>query len=531
MPIASARAKDRLRGIGALALCALLGACEQVDLVYSIDLCRGEGEGVISANCRQCLKPPFARQCPQCQEPEADPSCSVGLAVTQSDAGTAADGGSAGGKGGMGSAGSSGQPGQAVSGTGGSAAPVSAGAQAPDPCNGPCRSPDAVCWAKEGTCVECLVASDCANATCDSRHRCVECTSHADCGGRACDLDNQKCVDCVSDGECTQNPVLNVCNAAHKCVDCDATHGCSDPANPACVGQACVACDVDSHCSDPQNKKCLTMNHTCVECLARADCDAPKPACDTSAHACVECLADTDCATQHCLEPMTKCVECEADGDCKTAASGHCGSNNSCVRCTSQDQCNHLVDTLACDTASGTCVECVDDSTCGDSSCIRAQHVCSTVKRGSLGVCAECQADTQCGTNLKCVALTFASLPWTKTYCLYSRAAAGGCGAIPAATIRPYTRTVQGVASVDGSQGPYCAPQTTCEALMAASNPVGGQYCDPAETCGIIGADDGVCNGANRCTYVCTTDADCPVEGLRICSGTGAQKFCSQAAM
>jgi hypothetical protein len=66
---------------------------------------------------------------------------------------------------------------------------------------------------------------------------------------------------------------------------------------------------------------------------------------------------------------------------------------------------------------------------------------------------------------------------------------------------------------------------------MAASNPVGGQTCDVSDACGIAGADDGVCNSANRCTYVCTADVDCPVEGLRTCSGTGAQKFCSQTAM
>jgi hypothetical protein len=66
---------------------------------------------------------------------------------------------------------------------------------------------------------------------------------------------------------------------------------------------------------------------------------------------------------------------------------------------------------------------------------------------------------------------------------------------------------------------------------MATSNPVGGQVCDASDACGIVGADDGVCNSANRCTYVCAADVDCPMEGLHLCSGTGAQKFCSQSAM
>ena len=44
----------------------------------------------------------------------------------------------------------------------------------------------------------------------------------------------------------------------------------------------------------------------------------------------------------------------------------------------------------------GKCVECNNDSTCGDKSCIRAQHVCSDVKQKSVDVCLECAADSMC---------------------------------------------------------------------------------------------------------------------------------------
>jgi hypothetical protein len=511
-----------LRGIGLLMLCMVLGACEELDPVYTVDLCGGDR--VISKNCRQCAQPPYAERCPQCQGPDADPNCSP-QAVTGSNAGTSA-GDPAPNSGGTSSVG-----GAMSLPKGGNAAPTggtAGSAVALDACNNTCQLPTRACWAKEATCVECVLPSDCSGSTCDSNsHRCVECTSASDCSSGACDATLQKCVDCMSDDQCQRNPVDNVCNILHKCVDCDASHGCTDAAKPACVNEACVACDNDTHCRDQRNKKCFRQTYTCVECLTNANCAAPTPACDTQAHRCVACLGDADCASKHCLEQSALCVECEADADCGDAAKAHCGSNNSCGKCTTNAQCQHLTDTPACDAASGSCVACVDDSTCGDNACIRAQHICSTVKRGSVTACGACEADTECATTLKCAALTFGAAALPKKYCLYNRAAVVSCATTATSAIRPYSRTLQ-VTSVDGATGPYCAPQTTCEATLAATNPVGGSNCQASTDCGVPDVEDGICNDAKRCTYTCTTDVDCPKEGLRACNSA---RLCSQAAM
>ena len=518
---------SRVGSLACLVMCLAVGACQELDPVYTIDLCKGDG--VISANCKQCLRPPFAQQCPQCQPPSFDPQCpplqslmGVDAGATGGAAGTATARGGTGGRSAQAGVGTAGNMTQPISGS--SAQPIAGAAASLDACGGTCRSPNAACWAKEATCVECTLPTDCYHATCDAdTHRCVECTSNTDCI-KACDIAMQKCVDCTSDDQCTSNPIDDVCNSQHKCVDCDSSHGCKDPAKPACVGQVCVACDNDDQCRDQRSKKCLRSANTCVECLASVDCAAPTPACDTATHACVACLADGDCPSRHCVEQTRRCVECEADADCASSAKAHCGSDNTCGKCTSNTQCQHLAETPACDTASGSCVACVDDSTCGDNACIRAEHVCSTVERGSVLACGECEADTQCGTDMKCAAVPFGSAASTKRYCLYNRAAVVACALMTTSAVRPFSRTVQET-SVDGAAGPYCAPKATCEAMLAATNPVGGLNCGVTDDCGIAGLEDGICNNAKRCTYTCSADVDCPKEGLRVCSAG----LCAQA--
>jgi hypothetical protein len=533
-------------GFAGLALLLGLLGCEQLDPVHAIDFC-ADGD-VISANCLQCRTPPFALRCSQCQGSGMDPNCVNGGPDAPSAAGSVI------GNGGVSAApsGGSGQGAQAASGGGGvrtggvpggmsaagapvavsgAGAPASGGgapmsgagapAPVPDACGSKCQLPFKACWAKEGTCVECVLASDCGMGTCDvMRHRCTECTANADCKSHACDTDAQKCVDCRTDDQCMANPVLDVCNSLHKCVDCDTTHGCKDASKPACFNEACVACVADSHCRDPNNRKCLVQNHSCVECLTHSDCAAPKPACNVSTHSCVACLGDSDCNTGHCLSAEMKCVDCKADSDCSSATQAHCGSANTCTKCTNDDQCSHLQDTPVCDTDSGACVTCNDDSSCPGTACIRAQHVCSQVRVGSLSACAECEADSQCGANLKCVALTFGSASLSKHYCLYTRGALSACASAANAANRPYSRTLSAVTSVDGVNGAYCAPHTTCEAMLDAST----RNCTTTNDCGISGVDDGVCNGANRCTYTCNADVDCPKNGLSVCTAG----LCSQ---
>ena len=522
----------------AVAMLGLVAGCSQLDPVKRIDLC--DGDGVISANCPRCAAPPYPRQCSQCQGTDADPGCESPQAVTSSGSGaagmtpaagnsasTAGVGRDSGGAGAGGSRAGSGAP--AIGGNtavGGASMPAAGGGE-PSACNPGCENPYPACWVKEERCVECVSDSDCMNKTCDiGRHVCVECVTDGQCPGRTCDTTTNTCVDCTSSTQCTTDPVLNSCNSAHKCVDCVGTEGCSDADNPVCVNETCVACDDDIHCRDPDQHKCLRQNHTCVECLTRADCPAERPACDEKTHVCVECFADTDCASgKHCLVPENRCVDCVDGWDCDDFNLGYCGPDYTCIPCVSGDNCAHFGAAKACDVETGACVQCLDDSTCGENACIRTKHVCSTVKQGSLPACSLCDADSQCGANLKCVNLSFGGQA-SDTYCLYTRSLLSCAASVTSAT-RPYTRNLPAT-SVDGEVGSYCAPQTTCEALRDASTPVGGKTCSGPAACG-LGVDDAVCNSASRCTYVCTADVDCPREGLRVCSGTGAQKFCAPA--
>jgi hypothetical protein len=86
--------------------------------------------------------------------------------------------------------------------------------------------------------------------------------------------------------------------------------------------------------------------------------------------------------------------------------------------------------------------------------------------------------------------------------------------------------------SVDGAEGNYCLPVTTCKAVedSVAMGSGGGKTCSIPADCGESGISDGDCpdsGGAmGKCSYQCDEDFDCPFIGFTRCAGSNANKFC-----
>jgi MYXO-CTERM domain-containing protein len=82
--------------------------------------------------------------------------------------------------------------------------------------NADCPATDPVCDPVLGTCVDCVLDSDCALVTapvCDpSSHTCVGCLDASDCAAPApaCDPASQKCVQCVAASDCPPNKICDV---------------------------------------------------------------------------------------------------------------------------------------------------------------------------------------------------------------------------------------------------------------------------------------------------------------------------------
>lgn len=106
------------------------------------------------------------------------------------------------------------------------------------------------------------------------------------------------------------------------------------------------------------------------------------------------------------------------------------------------------------------------------------------------------------------------------TYCFYP---ATSCASASNPSNNPFSRSVSG-SSVDGFDGTYCLPPTTCSAYFDAINVT---PCTNNNQCGIVDRPDGICaesgDAADQCTYTCVTDYDCP-DRLAVCDAIGS--FC-----
>ncbi len=177
------------------------------------------------------------------------------------------------------------------------------GEEEPDTDTGACSpacTDEMVCNETTGECVECLAEGDCTDQVCSrDTNTCVECLGDDDCTDGVCDTDANTCVVCLTNDDCT-DPTASFCDT-----DTNTCSGCTTSADCA-------------HLADAGTGVCDTENSTCVECLdddetTRAACDGNScdPATNTctdtvvgSLEVCEPCLADSECSTDHSCVPM-----------------------------------------------------------------------------------------------------------------------------------------------------------------------------------------------------------------------------------
>ena len=233
-----------------------------------------------------------------------------------------------------------------------------------------CMAPADTC-SSSYTCVDCEGTTGCtAGQTC-TNNQCV-CTSDAGCTSGHCDTATGMCWPCVKDGDCATD-AAPLCNTAtHACVACTPT---TDDARCAAklgsgictTAGVCRECDLTDHRGCGNGKLCCGAG-------AAATCTA------TSDSSCTAC--NTPCGTNLvCKTGETTCVDCNSPTDCMdTAQTPYC-TNNSCVACSTDVQCDQLIAGSVCkqDGSCGAIVACVGGAA-GDAACASADSnhpVCS----------------------------------------------------------------------------------------------------------------------------------------------------------
>jgi Cys-rich repeat protein len=304
-----------------------------------------------------------------------------------------------------------------------------------------------VCDATNNRCVECLSNADCADEatqkTCDltpstmgmmlPRSVCVVCVTAADCpmgatctmnncvtpcgtancttnptGTNICDAPNNRCVDCMNDGDCAVETTNKFCDVTtlnmaglpvYSCEQCLADAHCA--AGQSCIDTECVTvCGTAQCATNPTgNDKCDLPNNRCVDCMTDADCavEMGNPYCDTTLntaglarYACEECVTnahcpagqvcfdnnceagcatDADCSADgggnnpHCNPTTMVCSECGADAHC-SGNQPYCSTEGECVECMSDAHCAATPMTPLCRLSDFNCVQCIGNDNC-----------------------------------------------------------------------------------------------------------------------------------------------------------------------
>ena len=185
-----------------------------------------------------------------------------------------------------------------------------------------------LCNEANDSCVECLTAADCDDATfCNGAETCVSnaCVAGSNpcAADESCDEATDTCVpSCTTDADCPDD--TNFCNGAESC---NTTTGLCVSSGDPCVGSTGLPV-------------CNETDDTCVECLTNAQCDtAAGETCvaNVCTPAAPACNSNGDCVDDN--------IFCNGDEFCDTSgvanACGHTG--DPCVG-TSLSQCNETTD-------------------------------------------------------------------------------------------------------------------------------------------------------------------------------------------
>lgn len=129
-------------------------------------------------------------------------------------------------------------------------------------------------------------------------------------GAPICDLANNRCVECLADGDCTDpmnphcDPMGGTCEVCVVNADC--------PSGQSCVANNCEQnCTSDAVCqaADAGVNYCNLTTSLCVECTIDSQCTANTPFC-SAGNACVQCRTDADCPAGR---------TCSGGGNCRVA--------------------------------------------------------------------------------------------------------------------------------------------------------------------------------------------------------------------
>lgn len=345
-----------------------------------------------------------------------------------------------------------------------------------------------------GTVGTCTGAAVCSGAPSNT---CVQCVTNAQCGGTSplCDVTTNRCVQCLSGTDCGDS---NACTS-----DVCTSNVCSNPVLPA--GTTCAT----GVCDGSAAALCVACVDNAMGTMTDTGCGDGAPICDVGGAGgpvCVACLSATDCAdtnvctTEACVS--NACVITPVDagetGMCADAlvCSGPAGTTpNSCVQCTSNDQCADP--TAFCDTVANTCGPCTADFSGTGAACPEANPFCAFTGP-TMGVCGRCT------TNADCEGHTGGPL---------CDLVSGGCG----------TACNVDADCADGEWCPdsrVCAPQVPNGMSVPAAGPASGMCTETigTRTCisGVCFEDDDLCG--------LPTGETCTDEGVcrsAICASNG----------
>jgi uncharacterized repeat protein (TIGR01451 family) len=462
------------------------------------------------------------------------------------------------------------------------------------PASSHCTSVDATA----GTCVACLTDANCGTTTsgkiCNASNVCVdgcrgatfgnECPAPSFCTSTTATAGT--CVACLTDTQCGSLTSGKVCSAANACIDgCrGATFGNGCPAGAcssttATIG-TCAACSADSDCGSLTSGKICTAN-ACVDgCRGAGGNGCASPNVCTSANAtagtCVQCTTSANCSAGQICAANVCTSGCTADANCGSVTSGKICTANACVdgcRGTGGNGCSSSRLCTSTDATPGTCVACLTDANCGNTTsgkvCDAASHACVDGCRGTggngcasgkictstdatAGTCVVCTVDTNCGSGKVCDAASHACVDGCRgtgggscpngTYCTSTDATAGTCvgctvdtncgaatsGRICDASIHACVDGCRGSGGNGCQTGRYCTSNdaaagncVACAVDAHCGNVTSAKVCDTAShTCkdGCRGTGGNGCAQGVACTsqdatigtcVICTTDSQC----------------------
>lgn len=364
----------------------------------------------------------------------------------------------------------------------------------PAPCQSTKDCKSGVCNPATLSCVACLVAADCGDAT-------LACTASLTCA---------PATSCQSDSQC--KITKQVCSKTKGfCVDCLTANDCS--AGLECKADLCV----------PAAKTCASSK----------DCPG---VCDKAKGVCVGCVSDADCPTESFCGPAQLCQPDVCSGaSCAGNILFMCAANGSAFSSAKPCKDDNACTTDSCVPGSG-CTFAPNTAPCDDGNVCTAGDACVAGKcsAGPATNCDDkqpCTLDT-CDIVAGCVHVASAAACDDANGCTVDSCGTGGCVHTPGGTVcddgNPCTGEGTCAAGKCGAgtatncnDNNECTTDS-CEAKSGACQHIAKAGCVPsnAEPCTWNGdCSSGVCDTATHACVACVSNGDC-----------GAAKMCVKHA-